>query len=280
MSPAKPTPTGSLTILLNFDPYQVQGARLSIPLLMIDEHIPQFAQFDHLPVGVYNGKITAFLTNGEEAAHPIKIKIVENQGNLHQFKISGRPQEVVIRPVDADNKTILFSELKIENVDMNFRPVRDERGLICKVRPGDYQVQIILPNLTVKTLPLKITPDHQIYTLTIMDRHAQSRREPRIELNVPVDYQTAQGTWVPTESVNISTRGVCVVKRQWSLDDENVHLRIYLPVISAPLECPARVRWVKENGTSSVMGLEMYLTRALKSELSKWLVANGKKAIK
>jgi hypothetical protein len=276
----QPTPTGSLTILLNFDPYQVQGARLSIPLLMIDEHIPQFAQFDHLPAGVYTGTITAYLTNGEQAAHPIKIKIVENQGNLHEFKISGRPQEVVIKPVDAENNTILFSELKIENVDMNFRPVRDERGLICKIRPGDYQVQIILPNLSVKTLPIRITPDTQVYTLTITDRHAQSRKEARVEMNLPVDYQTNEGHWVNTESVNISATGMCVVKRKWSMDDEHMHLRIYLPYAGAPLECPARVRWVKEDGSASQMGLEMRLTQTLKSELSKWLVETGKKPLK
>jgi PilZ domain-containing protein len=276
----KPTPLGSLTILLNFDPYQVQGAKLKIPLLAIDEHIPQFAQFDDIPAGVYTGTITAFLTNGEEAVHPVKIKIVQNQGNLHEFKLSGRPQEVVIRPVDAENNTILFSELKIENVDLNFRPVRDEKGLICRVRPGDYQVQVILPNLSIKTLPIKITSDHQIYTLTIPDRHAQSRKEPRIELNVPVDYQTTSGDWVPTKSVNISTRGVCIVKRKWSMDDEELQLRIYLPVIAAPLECAARVRWVKEDGSSSVMGLEMFLTQNLKSELSKWLVQTGKKPLK
>ena len=280
MSPTKPTPIGSLTILLSFDPYTVQGARLNIPLLAIDEHIPQFAQFDHLPAGVYTGTITAFLTNGEEAAHPIKVKIIQNQGNLHEFKLSGRAQDVVIRPVDSDNNTILFSELKIENVDLNFRPVRDERGLICRVRPGDYQVQVILPNLSIKTLPIRITPDLQIYTLTIMDRHAQSRKEPRIDLNVPVDYQTNEGVWIPTESVNISTTGVCVVKRKWSMDDENMQLRIYVPVSAAPLECSARVRWVKEDGSSSVMGLEITLTQNVKAELSKWLVQSGKKPLK
>ena len=266
--------------MLSFDPYQVQGARLCIPLLMIDEHIPQFVQFDHLPAGVYSGTITAYLTNGEEAAHHIKLRIVQNQGNLHEFKLSGRAQDVILKPVDADNKTILFSELKIENVDMNFRPVRDERGLLCRVRPGDYQVQVILPNLSVKTLPLRITPDMQIYTLTIADRHTQSRREPRIELSVPVDYQTTEGDWVPTETVNISTTGVCLVKRKWSMDDEKLQLRIYLPVVAAPLECPARVRWVKEDGSASQMGLEMYLTRNLKAELSKWLQQNGKKPLK
>ncbi len=277
---SKPTPIGSLTILLTFDPYQVQGARLSIPLLMIDEPIPQFAQFDHLPVGVYSGTIRAFLTNGEESVHRVKIKIVQNQGNLHEFRISGRPQEVILRPVDADNKIIMYSELKIENVDMNFRPVRDERGLICKVRPGDYQVQVILPNLSLKTLPLKVTRDTQVYTLTIADRHAQSRCEPRIEMNVPIDYQTAEGLWIPTESVNISTKGVCLVKRKWSLEDENMQLRIYLPISAAPLICPARVRWVKEDGSSSAMGLEMYLTQTLKRELNKWLQQNEKKQLK
>ena len=276
----KPTPLGSLTILLNFDPYQVQGARLSIPLLAIDEHIPQFAQFDNLPAGVYTGTITAFLTDGEEAAHPVKIRIVQNQGNLHEFKLSGRAQEVVIRPVDAENNIILFSELKIENVDLNFRPVRDEKGLLCRVRPGDYQVQVILPNLSIKTLPIRITPEHQVYTLTITDRHTQTRKEPRIELNVPVDYQTTHGDWVNTKSVNISTSGVCVVKRKWSMDDEEMQLKIYLPTVALPLECSARVRWVKEDGTSSVMGLEMFLTQNLKSELSKWLVHSGKKPLK
>ena len=274
------TPTGSLTILLNFDPYQVQGAKLSIPLLAIDEHIPQFAQFDHVPAGVYQGTITAYLTNGEEAAHPIRIKVVQNQGNLHEFKLSGRAQDIVIRPVDADNNTILFSELKIENVDLNFRPVRDERGLICRVRPGDYQVQVILPNLSIKTLPIRITPELQLYTLTIADRHAQSRKEPRIEMNVPVDYQTNQGVWIQTETVNISATGVCVVKRQWSMDDENMQLRIYVPVVDNPIECSARVRWVKEDGNSSVMGLEMNVTQSIKMQLNKWLTQNGKKPLK
>jgi hypothetical protein len=97
---------------------------------------------------------------------------------------------------------------------------------------------------------------------------------------VPVDYQTTGGDWVPTESVNISTTGVCLVKRKWSMDDEKLQLRIYLPVSTAPLECPARVRWVKEDGSESQMGLEMYLTRTLKTELSKWLTQNGKKPLK
>ncbi len=276
----KQIPTGSLTILLSFDPYQVQGAKLRIPLLAIDEYIPQFRQFDSIPCGVYTGTITAYLTNGEEAEHQVKVKVVHNQGNLHEFRLSGPAQEVVIRPVDAENKTILFSEIKIENVDLNFRPVRDDKGLICKVRPGDYQVQVILPNLSITTLPLKVSSDMQVYTLTIADRHDQSRREPRIELNVPIDYQTVEGAWVSSQTVNISTTGVCLVKRKWTMDDEEMQLRIYVPIATAPLECPARVRWVKEDGTSSVIGLEMFLDQNVKSELSKWLVAGGKKPLK
>ncbi|MCI0601651.1 PilZ domain-containing protein, partial [bacterium] len=69
-------------------------------------------------------------------------------------------------------------------------------------------------------------------------------------------------------------------KRKWSLEDENMQLRIYLPISAAPLICPARVRWVKEDGSSSAMGLEMYLTQTLKRELNKWLKQNEKKQLK
>jgi hypothetical protein len=274
-------PVGSLTILLEYDQYAIQGARLVIPLLAIDEHVPQFVQFPSLPAGQYAGSITAFMTSGEEIEHPIKIRILANQGNLHEFKLHGPPQEVVIRPADADNRTILFSEIKIENVDLNFRPVRDDRGVVCKVRPGDYQVQVILPNLQIKTLPLKVSNDTQVYTLTIAERHAQSRQDPRLEVNLPVEYCTNEGDWIPTESVNVSSSGLCVVKRKWSMDDEHLQLRIFLPMSSTPIECAARVRWVKDEGTAdSRMGLELELSEEIKNSLNQWLAVRKPEKLK
>ena len=270
-----------MTILLEYDQYEIQGARVSIPLLAIDEHVPKFVQFESLPAGVYSGTITAFMTTGEEVEHPVRIKILPNQGNLHEFKLHGPPQEIVIRPADSENRTILLSEIKIENVDLNFRPVRDERGVVCKVRPGEYQVQVILPNLQIKAFPLKITNDTQIYTLTIPERHVNSRHDPRIEVSLPVEYRTDEGVWISTETVNVSSTGLCVVKRQWSIDDENLQFRIFLPMSPTPFECAARVRWVKDEGTAdSRMGVELELSEELKTALSKWLVHDGRKVEK
>ena len=278
MKQDKQTTLGSLTILLEYDQYAVQGARLCIPLLAIDEHVPQFVQYPSLPAGSYAGTITAYMLTGEEVEHPIKIKIQANQGNLHEFKLHGPTQEVVIRPADSENRTILFSEIKIENVDLNFRPVRDERGVVCKIRPGEYQVQVILPNLQIMTIPLKVTNETQVYTLTIADRHTETRHDPRVEVNLPVEYRTNEGVWVSTETVNVSSTGLCVVKRKWSMDDENLLIRIYLPMSPTPFECAGRVRWVKDEGTDdSRMGMELDLTHEVKIALSKWLGQTGRK---
>lgn len=255
---SKLTQVGSLTILLEFDPYEVQGARLSIPLLGIDEHISQFTQYESIPPGVYSATITSYMTSGREIEQRVKLKVLPGQGNLHQFKLMSPPKEVLVRPVDSENRTILYSEVKIEDVDMNFRPVREDHGLICRVRPGEYHVQIILPNLRVLTLPLKIAEDTQVYTLTVTDRHEESRKEPRMEVRLPVDYRTHDGKWIPTKSVDLSTTGICLVKREWTLDDEKLQVRLHVPHVSVPLEFPARVRWVKDEGSDrSRIGLEL-----------------------
>jgi hypothetical protein len=281
MKAARETPAGALTILLQFDPYTVQGAKLCIPMLGIDEHIRQFTQYDRLPAGVYPGTLVAVLTTGEEVKQNIRIKILPNQGNLHEFKLAGPPHEVIVRPVDADNKTIVYSEIKIENVDMNFRPVRDEHGIVCRIRPGEYQVQVILPNLEIKTLPLKVTNDTQVYTLTIADKHSETRQEQRVQVKLPMDYKISEGIWISTETVNISATGVCLIKRQWNLDDEEMQVRLFLPVTIAPIECPGRVRWVRDEGTADArMGMELFLTQSIRNSLKKWLNAQTKKTTK
>ena len=260
-----------VTILLDFDPYRIQGARLTIPLLGINQHITQLTQFETLPVGVYDAVITVFHTSGAESQQKVKITIQPNQGNLHRFDLTS-PQQVVIRPVDAEDRTILFSEIKIEELDLNFRPLRDEKGVVYKLRPGEYRVKVVLPNLRVRTFPLKITEDVNVYSLPVEGRHAETRREPRVQISLPVEYKTSAGAWVSTKSVNISSTGLCLVKREWKADDENLRVRVFVPISSAPLECPARVRWAKDEGASvSEMGLELFLTSETKEALTKWL---------
>jgi hypothetical protein len=263
---------GALTVLLEFDLYKVQGARLTIPLLGIDQHVGHLTQFESLPAGMYDATITAFLTAGGETVQKTKIKILPKQGNLYKFNLSAVPQEVVLRPVDAQDRTILFSEIKIEDLDINFRPLRDEKGVAYKLRPGDYRVRVVLPNLRVKTFNLRVAEDVNLYTLPVEGRHKDSRQEPRVQISVPVEYRTNEGTWVPTKTINISSTGICLIKKYWSLDDENIKVRLFVPVSETPLECPARVRWVKDEGTSvSEMGLELFLTADMKEILTKWL---------
>lgn len=264
---------GSLTVLLNFDLYRVQGARLKIPLLAIDQDIGQFTQFDSLPAGSYEGTLLTYLTTGEEYEQKIKIKITPSKGNFHTFHLTGRPQEVIIRPVDSNDKPILFAEVQIQSTDLNFRPVRDEKGVAYRLHPGEYEVKVILPNLRMKSFPLKVTEDVHVYTLPVEGKYSETRREKRFQLAVPADYRTNEGIWVSTKTINISSAGICLVKRDWRLDDENMVVRLFLPSSAKPLECRARVRWVKDEGKeASEMGLELFLSTGTKTSLKKWLV--------
>jgi PilZ domain. len=272
------TAVGSLTILLNFDLYRVQGARLTIPLLAIDQDIGQFTQFESIPTGVYDGILITYLTSGEEYQQKIKLKILANKGNFHTFHLTGRPQEVIIRPVDSNDKPILFAEVQIQSTDLNFRPVRDEKGVAYRLHPGEYEVKVILPNLRMKTFPLKVTDDVNVYTLAVDGKHSETRREKRFQLSIPADYRINEGKWISTKTINISSAGICLVKRDWQLDDENMVLRLFLPMSANPLECRARVRWVKDEGEDAAeMGLELFLSAALKSSLKKWLADNKTK---
>jgi hypothetical protein len=276
----KKTEIGALTVLLEFDPYTIQGARLCIPLLGIDQHVTQLTQFDVLPVGVYDAEITAFSTSGAENKQKAVIKILPNQGNLHRFNLTV-PHEILIRPVDAQDRTILFSEVKIEDFDLNFRPLRDEKGVAYKLRPGEYKVKVVLPNLRVKTFPLKITEDTDVYTLPVEGRHVQTRREARVQLSVPVDYRTSDGSWVSTKTLNISSTGICLVKRKWQMDDENLFVRLFVPISAAPLQCSARVRWVKDEGSESAeMGLELFVTDLIRQSLTQWLAKTSSPSTK
>jgi len=262
-----------LTVKLEYDPKRVHGARLVIPMLAVDEHLMPTTRIENLTPGMYDGTLTTYLTTGGETVQKIKIKIAANSLNIHTFNLSSVENEVVIRPVDKQNKTVLYSEIKIENVDMNFRPVRDEKGVACKLRPGDYTIKIVLPNLEVKTFPLKVTEDSLIYSLPIFMDDPSTRKEPRIQLQVPISYQSKDGEWISTKTINVSTSGICLIKQPSKATEKKVQVRLLVPHAPAPVECEAEVKWQKDDPTAPQMGLQMNLPADLKASLSRWLIS-------
>jgi hypothetical protein len=261
---------GALSIKLEYQLHRVQGARLCIPLLGIDEHLPRYSRFENLPAGTYDATLILYLVNGGEIKQTRKVRILPNQENLHQFHFSALEQDIFLRPVDAGGRTVLSAEIKIEGVDPNFRTVRDWRGIPFRLRPGNYQVKVLLPNLQTKTLPLAVTGDVYNYTLILEDKPTPSRREPRIPLTIPVDYRTSEGSWISTQTVNLSGRGICLIKKPSRITDRNTYVRLFVPPPFGPLECQARVRWEKE-GVVPYMGMELLLNSSAKMRLTDWL---------
>lgn len=179
-------------------------------------------------------------------------------------------REVIIIPVDTNDKTVLHTDIKVEEVDSHFRRVQEVRGLEWKLPPGTYKVKIQLPSLQMKTFTLRVTPDETVYKLTLGDaKSSKSRTSSRIPVSLPVSYRGDNGNWISTQSINVSTAGLCLVRKSASRSSENLYVRLFLPISSVPLECPARVCWTKEQ--DSQMGLELYLTPNMKASLSNWL---------
>jgi hypothetical protein len=264
--------SGSLIIKLEYNTKSIHGARITIPLLGIDEHMGKLLQLDHIPAGTYPGTLILYRSSGAEIRKPIKAKIFPNQQNTYEFNFNSVANDVLIRPVDSRNKTILFSEIKIENVDPNFRLVRDEAGLPCRLAPGNYQVKLVLPDMTIKNFPLKVVEDSLVYTLPVDQETGSSRHEPRFHLSVPVVYRTTDGRWISTNSTDISSTGICLIKGQRKITDKELYLRLFVPISKVPVECYAKVRWMKEDAaTDARMGLQLLLPENTKTTLSKWL---------
>ncbi|PWT87755.1 MAG: hypothetical protein C5B54_11770 [Acidobacteria bacterium] len=261
-----------ITVKLDFDPKRVHGARLVIPMLAVDEHLTNITRIENLTPGTYDGTLTTYLTTGSETTQKVKIKIFPKSENIHHFNLSQVPHEVMIRPVDKKNKTILFSEIRIENFDMNFRPVRDEKGVACRLRPGDYTIRIVLPDLSVKTVPLKVSEDTLVYSLPIFEDETSTRKEPRIQMAIPISYQSKDGQWITTKSINISSSGVCLIKTPNKETEKKIHVRLVVPHTHSPVECEAEVKWEKDDADSSQMGLQMDLPQQMKTTLNKWLI--------
>jgi len=264
---------GSLTVRLEIEASRVQTVRFCVPALAVDQHLIKFIRIENLPAGSYEGTLTTYLTTGEESKQNIRVNILADRDNPHVFNISSFPQVVALKPVDEQGRTIVGSEIKIVNVDSNFRPVRDWKGLSCKLKPGEYKVKILLPGLRTKDTTLRVTGGVNTYTIPVFDAGSDTpRKEKRLALNIPADYRTAEGYWISTQTINVSPTGICLVKRPWQFDNANITVRLFVPVMNIPLECPARIRWSKEEGAPQPrMGVELFLTTTMRTSLANWL---------
>ena len=77
------------------------------------------------------------------------------------------PQEIILVPVDEHGRVLLFTDLKIEQIDPDYRTIRDPHGLTWKIIPGDYTVKIFLRNLQMKSVPLHVEAGVSNYRLNI-----------------------------------------------------------------------------------------------------------------
>ncbi|HSP06376.1 MAG TPA: PilZ domain-containing protein, partial [Acidobacteriota bacterium] len=212
-----------------------------------------------------------YQTSGTEYSKPIKVRVNPDVETIQQVDLTSIPTEVILRPVDKQSKTVLFTEIRIENLDPNFRLVRDEKGLAFKLKPGEYQVKILLPDMQVKTFPLNVTEDTHVYSLPV-DDDSSTRKEQRFQMAIPVAYRTPDGQWVSTNSTNISSNGVCLVKGKRNVQEKEVYVRLFVPISREPVECSAKVRWIRdEDSDTPRMGLELNLPGTLRDSLAKWL---------
>src|SRR5687767_13469019 len=76
-------------------------------------------------------------------------------------------REIVLIPVDENGRVLLFSDVKIEPVDRDYRTIRDKEGLTWKLQPGDYTVKVFLRDLQIKSVPLTVSPDVSLYQVEV-----------------------------------------------------------------------------------------------------------------
>ena len=263
---------GALVLKVEFSPHYVHSARLTIPLLGIDERMGKFLRMDRLPAGRYPGTLTLFRVNGAEVQRPLTLNIEANQHNLHELNLNSIIDEIYLRPVNSLNRTVPRCEIKVERVDNNFRVVRGDRGIAYRLAPGNYLVRVILPDLKVRTLPLHVEVNVTDYPLQLDLEAASTRREPRYRMSVPIVFRTNDGQWISTSTTNMSRSGLCLVKGIRKIDDKELFVRLFVPVKKGPLECQAEVRWIRdERSSTSRMGLKLRLPEDTHAPLEQWL---------
>ena len=237
-------------------------------------------------------------------------------------------QEIVLVPVDENGRVLLFTDVKIEKVDRDYRTIRDPEGLTWRLTPGQYTVKIFLRNLQMKTIPLTVTPGVSNYRVpvettisaasadsTVADapianssvanspvpfpppivegefvlgnkkpeppppqvveeqkKVSDSDERKRFPVTFPVSYRTDSGKWVKAKALNVSANGVCVENLARVTEEDNLYVKLHVPVATIPIECPARVVWVKPKSSKTpCMGLQLFLTSNMRDSLDRWL---------
>jgi hypothetical protein len=211
----------------------------------------------------------------------------------------GLPQEISIIPVDENDRPLLFTDVKIENVDRDYRTVRDPQGLKWMLQPGTYTVKVFLRSMEMKTIPLTILPNVLEYRLSVSTTSApvtfefggQTSAVPtkpveehkkltgsdpdirkRFPISFPVSYRTDTGQWTKAKALNVSASGLCVENLARVTENDNLYVKLHVPVATIPIECPARVVWVMSSGPKkSLMGLQLFLTANMRESLDRWL---------
>jgi hypothetical protein len=226
-------------------------------------------------------------------------------------------QEIVLVPVDENGRVLLFTDLKIDKIDRDFRTIRDPEGLTWQLKPGNYTVKVFLRNLQMKTVPLKVAPGVSNYRVPVETNSVSSTEstdsqdaplsslspvqeevisenekadagspdvvdEPkkvtdsderkRYPVTFPVSYRTDSGSWVKAKALNVSATGVCVENLASVTEEDNLYVKLHVPVATIPIECPARVVWVKsQTARTPCMGLQLFLTSNMRDSLDHWL---------
>jgi PilZ domain len=264
--------TGILIIRIEFTPKFVQSARITIPQLGIDQRIGSFFRADRVTPGNYTGTLTLLRMNGSEIKKQITINVFHDQDNVHEFDLKELVDEIYLRPVNSLNRTVLRCEMKVENLDANFRIVGKESGIAYRIPPGRYMVKVILPDLQVRTIPVQVVENQTDYPIPLDIEATSTRSEPRYRMSIPVLYRTNEGQWVSTSTTNMSASGLCLVKGIRQVEEKDLKLRLFVPLAKGPLECSATVQWIR-NGRSkdSRMGLKLVLPETVRASLEKWL---------
>jgi PilZ domain len=72
--------------------------------------------------------------------------------------------------------------------------------------------------------------------------------------------------------LNLSPTGVCVENPASVTEEDNLYVKLHVPVAPIPIECPARVVWVKSTSARKpCMGLQLFLTGNMRDSIDRWL---------
>jgi hypothetical protein len=260
---------GSLRIILRRNRNHVAGARLSIPSLRIDQDLQTVTKMFQLPAGTHSGNLIIHLTHGRERIKEVRFQILPDKENIFELDLTNLEEKVFLRPADSADRTVLAAEIKVEGVDSRFRPVRDWRGISYELKPGNYEVTIVLPDLRIRKVPLNIKTGIETYKLSLEDRTTAKRREQRVELTIPADYRAENEHWISTGTINISPKGACLLKKTAVEIDDYLYLRLLNPVSRFSVQCNGKVRWLDQ--TKTKMGLELFPTKTTEDYLRSWL---------